>query len=628
MDFLKKRRFAILFKKALLLILLFAFFSIILTWFLEFRYFDDINKTWELFFKNSCRIFLFNSFIMFLLIAFVYAITLKPWFAIGFISVLTTIVAYVNENKFASRMAPLLPEDLKMVTELNGMTNFIDIGGLTVLTIGIAIIIVVAIFLSIATKRLFSLPSYLTINEDGSKKHFILKRIILSLFTAIVFFASTSFIINNNGAPYQYIWFIHATFVAWNQEINYSENGFLIGFLYNCGKFDIKSPSDYSEDYVKKIAKEYSNIKYKEDSKRQSLDKADYNIVVVLGESFYDPEILSKYYQYSGGDITPNLHKIIKKYPSGQMYSLDYGGGTANMEFEVLTSLTNYYLDTVPYINLIPKAGETPSIATWGKKNGYNTTAIHTYYDGMYKRNISVPNEGFEQFITKIDIKNPETEPGSSYYNDKTAYNEVLKVLKDSEQKQVVSLVTMQNHVPYEEKAYNGARDFKLTGDSKNYDEDDKKRIETYFQLLHNSDKYLGDFISELDKLGLDEKTVVLFFGDHSPGVFQAAAEDDINISRLTPYFIYSNFAIDLGEKSLPTTTPNCLVNTLYNRLNVKKPTIHYLLDEVCKENPILTMTYYGDDGLTQTETLDKYENVTYDILSGKKYWMNATSSW
>ena len=107
----------------------------------------------------------------------------------------------------------------------------------------------------------------------------------------------------------------------------------------------------------------------------------------------------------------------------------------------------------------------------------------------------------------------------------------------------------------------------------------------------------------------------------------EKVVEEDINLSRLTPYFIYSNFDIDLGDKNLPTTTPNCLVNTLYNRLNIKKPTLNYLLDEVCERHPILTATYFGDAGLMKTEALNKYENVTYDVLSGKKYWMD-TSSW
>ncbi len=618
-----KRRFIFL-KKLSLNIGLLIVFSLILTFFLQFRCFGDLGDTWSFVLKNSGRVFLFNSFIMFLIIAIVYAITLKPWFSICVVSILTTIIAYVNENKLASRMTPLLPEDLELATEVGSLTKFVNVGGLILLFIGIISIIVFSIILSRTTKRFFILPCYLTIKNNGAKKLFIFKRLVLLVAFCTTFVLSTSFIINNAGQKYQHVDLLDTTFTAWNQERNYRENGFLVGFLYNCGKFKTEEPPEYSKKYIDKIIDEYDSIKEKDNSARQSLSDADYNIVVILNESFYDPEILNDYYQYSGGDITPSLHDITQRFPSGQMYSLDFGGGTANIEFEALTGLTNYYINTVPYTNLIPKAGDIPSIATWGKKNGYHTTAIHTYYGGMYKRNISLKNEGFDNFITSLEIDNPKYEQGSEYINDQTAYNEVLNVINNSSEKQIVALITMQNHTPFHDILYDGKRDFKLKNAEK-YDEESVEKIETYFQLLNNSDKYLGEFIKELDKS--EEKTVVLFFGDHSPGIFQEAAEHDINLSRLTPYFIYNNFGRDLGD-SLPTTTPNCLVNTLYDRLDVKKPTLNYILDRVCKSHPILTMAYYMDTGEPmQTKPLNQYENVTYDILSGKKYWMNS-SDW
>ena len=41
--------------------------------------------------------------------------------------------------------------------------------------------------------------------------------------------------------------------------------------------------------------------------------------------------------------------------------------------------------------------------------------------------------------------------------------------------------------------------------------------IPTYFQSLHTSDKYLGEFIDGVKQL--DKKVVVLFYGDHSAGL-------------------------------------------------------------------------------------------------------------
>ena len=118
-----------------------------------------------------------------------------------------------------------------------------------------------------------------------------------------------------------------------------------------------------------------------------------------------------------------------------------------------------------------------------------------------------------------------------------------------------------------------------------------------------------------------------MFYGDHSAGLFDNTnnSEDKKvrDLSRVTPYFIYANYDAGLkASKNLPTTTPNCMVNTLLNRLNWQKPAYYYLVDEVCKAQPILTPTYLEGLDFEMTETLNEYKLLTYDILAGQKYWM------
>ena len=176
----------------------------------------------------------------------------------------------------------------------------------------------------------------------------------------------------------------------------------------------------------------------------------------------------------------------------------------------------------------------------------------------------------------------------------------------------------MQNHTPYDEMIYEQHK-FKALGLEGM--EWETLVVETYFDLLHHSDQYLGEFIAELEKI--NEKTVVLFFGDHSPGIFYKVNDNENkavrDLARLTPYFIYANF--DLPKIDLPTTTPNCLANTLYNFLNVKKPDYFYLLDKICTETPILTPSYFGEEAPFQYTELSEYELLNYDALGGKKYW-------
>lgn len=586
-----------------------VFVAIALTWFLEYRYFmNNAGVAWNFMFERTA-VFFFNAWLMFLILVIFVGIFGSVCWGTGSLSAIIILITYINIHKFSARGTPLLPEDFQLASEASSLSQFVDAWSIVRLVIAIILVFVLTFVVSKITK------------EKPSKK--ILARVTTILIAGLLFLTTTDFIRNNEGGRYEKIEWLNTTFTAWNQTRNYDENGFIVGFLYNWGKFKLTAPENYSEVEIHRIKTKYEEIAEKENANKESLSDKNYNIVVILNESFYDPELIKEYYPYTGGDITPNLHKIMNENPSGYMYTLDYGGGTANIEFEVLTSLTNYWINAVPYTNLIPKAGNIPSIASFAKENGYEALAIHPYNGGMYKRNIALFNQGFDTFITEKEIRYKEHEGTSEYINDRSAYNEVLDTLREKDGKQMIALITMQNHTPYNSETY-AENNFKLQVLNEEENLERKSDIETYFQTLYKSDEYLGEFIESLNTL--DEETVVLFFGDHSAGLFHELNDSDNDsiefiTSRTTPYFIYSNFGIE--KQDLPKTTPNCLVDTLYNTLNVKKPALSYLTNAVCKEQPILAQTYFGNNALKETKLLDEYKLVTYDILSGKKYWEN-----
>jgi hypothetical protein len=115
-----------------------------------------------------------------------------------------------------------------------------------------------------------------------------------------------------------------------------------------------------------------------------------------------------------------------------------------------------------------------------------------------------------------------------------------------------------------------------------------------------------------------------LFYGDHFPGIVETIeSSDDKSVSdlaRITPYFIWANFDLE-NKTSLPTTSPNCLVNTLLDSLNLEKPDYMNLVNDFCTETPILARTYFASTEPEETKTYKDYELFTYDILGGKQYW-------
>lgn len=601
--------------------------ALLLTIFLEYRYYiHNWEYTWRFVFGSPLA-FLFNAFLMLLAVLAVWALVQRPGITIGIIWTFITILTYIHINKYASRGTPVLPEDFQLASQAASISKFVSTESL--IRLGLAIVLFWALmalmdaFAKRVDKKHFrSEPR----RKIWYRRYKIAERVAVLAMSILLLMVSTDFVRHNDGQRYTHT-FLGTTLIAWNQNRNYSDNGFILGFLYNLQKLRLDEPEGYSEETIKEIHAKYTKIADKNNATRTDIADEDVSFVVILNESFFDPSVefqglkFEDYYTHEGGDITPVLHSLQQKYPSGSMYSIDYGGGTANVEFESLTGLTNYWVNTVPYTALIPKAGEIPSIASMLTAKNYVSAAVHPYNNGMYKRNIALANEGFQSFISDTEMKNQEHDGKSEYINDRSAYQETFDLLKSTDRNQMLALITMQNHTPYNADNYEETQ-FTITNED--LSDERKAQIATYYQSLHNSDQYLGEFIQNLETL--DKKVVVLFYGDHSAGLFEQVNDHEVknvrDLVRLTPYFVYSNFDYDYKNLQLPTTTPNCMVNTALNVFNYQKDALYYMLDEICQEQPILTSTYLEDKTLPSSDILKNYELVTYDILSGKKNWL------
>ena len=236
------------------------------------------------------------------------------------------------------------------------------------------IVVLTCLFYKVAAKKFHLKRTWKT--HSFAQKHAIAMRLLIVALAGGTFFFCTDFIRHHNGERYQYISILGTNLTAWNQNRNYDDNGFIVGFLYN---------------FQKTIRSKYNAEADEANLNRKDPAKDDVNVVVILNESFYDPSVefngvkFEDYLPHSGGEIMPNLHKIQQNYPSGLMYSLDYGGGTANIEFETLTSMTNYWVNTVPYTALVPKAGEIPSLAQM-LKTKVMVTSLNIYLSKIRNR--------------------------------------------------------------------------------------------------------------------------------------------------------------------------------------------------------------------------------------------------
>ncbi len=630
-----KRRTMSPFLRIGLSILLMVILSVLFVWFIEYRRaLNDTDEAWE-FVTERYLVFWYSCVLMFFMLATVVSLLWRPFFGSGLVFVIISILSYINMQKFQFRSAPLVPEDFQMVGQAGEIMQFVDPWSVTRLVLGSIFILVGSGLLEHYARKLFG--------QDKSglewwKRWNIAPRTAFTMLSLAGLGLSSSFIINHGNQPGIKVKWLDTEFIAWNQTVNYDDNGFIMGFLYNLGRSQLEEPENYNTETIKKIAQKYAKLKAADDTEREPLSKIVDNVILVMNESFYDPEILGDHYAHTGGDVVPNLHTLFKKYPSGYMYSPEYGGNTANIEFAAFTGLSNYWANDVPYVNSVSKISNMPGLVSFTKADNFKTTAIHSFDGTMYKRNIVYNNMGFDTFLDKSSMKHQELENDKGYISDRAVYQEILDVLNDGEKNHMVGAVTMQNHVPFDSAQY---EDYHFTLKNR---VDNWYGAESSFESLHRSDQYLGEFIEELDKL--EGRTVLIWFGDHAAGVldhYASSSEKELrDLAHMTPYFIYTNFEVEdpytikevaemnkaLGFNfptkgvDLPTVTPNCLANELYDLLGAKKPSMMYLVDMVCETTPVLTANYFDGNLPENTGVLGEYQLVNYDILNGDRYYL------
>ena len=326
-------------------------------------------RTWSFVF-GSPLVYLFNVFLMWLMMIFLWGLLGSPTVTAGASWIFIVVLTYIHIYKYYSRQTPILPEDFQLASEASSLTKFVDIGSIIRVIVAIVLIAgLTALFSKNVAKKLgltreWNANSFL-------QKHAIGLRILIVLLAGGAFFVSTDFIRHHDGTRYEDIPILGTQFTAWNQNRNYDDNGFILGFLYNFQKLKLDEPDIYSEDKVKSIKDKYDAIAEEMNMDRKSPGDEEVSVVVILNESFFDPSVefggkrFEDYYKHSGGEIMPNLHRIQRKYPSGLMYSLDYGGGTANIEFEALTGLTNLTSGcSLSTNNASPTLTASPSLTT------------------------------------------------------------------------------------------------------------------------------------------------------------------------------------------------------------------------------------------------------------------------
>ena len=551
------------------------------------------------------------SQIVTILVSFLFVGIFRNWrISMGILFSLATIVMYINTEKMASRNTPFLPEDLAMSGEAGGLASMINFGRFSNMLFMIVVIIIITIIVNKISKKIWHFKF-----SKKQKIAIFIPQTALILICAHFLNLHTLEIRNLSGkGTFIKVENLETSIDFTDQAYNYQTNGFILATISNLQAKTQKQPEGYSKEAVQKIVQKYKKIAEEKNKNRKKLSDEKVNVVYVMSESFIDPKLGKHLYDYGNKEPIPYTKKLKKSQSSGWAASSEYGGGTANVEFEALTGLSNFFLNSIPYTSIVPANKDTPSIVKNFNENGYKTIAMHPYNRNMYRREVVYPNLGFQEYKSADDFKNNLKIDNSKYISDESAFNEVLAELKNSQKPKFIHLVTMQNHMPYEENAYS---EHNFSVNARNgANPENAKTIQAYLEGISRSDKAMKNFISEIKKL--NEKTIVVFWGDHWPGIYGEMFEKELNKNdiRRTPLFVYSNFEKekqDLGTSSLIYNQILAL-----NAFDSKLSPFQYLLSDLREKYPTLTKQFVKAN--EKSDILKDFEMIEYDISSGNKY--------
>lgn len=437
----------------------------------------------------------------------------------------------------------------------------------------------------------------------------------------------------------------------WDSVYDAQRNGPVVAFVRQLNPKVMDEPEGYSEETMREVAARYADAAdAMNETRSEYLDES--TVIFVLNESFSDPSRVPGI--ELNQEATPEVDAIREQTTGGLMLSSGYGGGTANLEYMSLTgmSMANFNSSlTSPYQQLVPSQRWTTSVnQMWG--DAENSLGFHPYEPSMYSRATNYRKFGFSHFYTLEGddvIAHRDTIDKSPYVSDAATYRSVLDEVGSTDANQFISVITMQNHMPYNDWYSDNEFEVTNTKGSEPLSEDETEEIETYAKGVSLSDKATAEFLDELD--AIDKPITVVFYGDHLPGIYSTAGDDQNNslALHLTDYFIWSNKASGtqgMKNENSEYTSPNYFIAQAAEHMDAKvSPFLAFLTrmhehvsameppvvnniqgwDRIPEGQPI----YLDADGNPMVEDemdgetrqlLEDYKLIQYDITAGDGY--------
>lgn len=430
--------------------------------------------------------------IMFLVLCFADAIIGKAYQSTLFVAPLALLPAFFSGQKQLFLSDPLFPSDLlfgRQIMQL--LPAMVAAEPVKAIALAIGSLVFIAAFVTLIWKSRKVFPR---LNLAGRGVRLALAFPLLAGFISLMDpMAFSAFRDRLNIVP-----------MMWDQKENYRHNGFLMAFAFNVPMASVSAPAGYNHVAITDMQTDLLPASFF--SGRQT------DVIVVMSESLWDPTKMSSV-RYSA-DPMPTIRAA----QSGQVFSPEFGGMTANVEFEALTGFSNAFLPygSIPYQQYIRRP--VPSLATFFESKGYVSKAFHPFQGWFWNRNNVYQSLGFRQFQSEENM--PVMDKRGIFASDEALTRHIIREADNTSEPFFFFAVTLQGHGPYEHNRY--AKNT-IEVDAPTLSDGNTSALATYAQGVKEADQSLKALMDWAKKRR--RETIIVLFGDHLPPLNEVYTE-------------------------------------------------------------------------------------------------------
>lgn len=477
--------------------------------------------------KNDPLLFWLNFLPPLLGVGAAWFLTNRLFYSAGLICFVFQVFSLINTVKIAYRDDPLVPKDIALYREAiaaaGGYSLDLDWTALAL------------IFGSLA---FFLLCGWVV------KSRSVHPALRIGLLALTIWGASAA---NTQWYSSRDLYFSFPKSDSTNMTTVYDDLGFTYCFLYQFSAYPIDKP----EEFVKEEAEAWN-----EAETDPVIPEKKPHIIFVMNEAFYD---ISNHARMASANIDPlaNFNSIAssERAVSGRIVVPNFGGGTANTEFDVLTGMqTNMISQSGPSsFRVVHK--DTVTVARLLEEQGYQSFFLHPGDSWFYNRQNVYRMFGMEDQIFE-DAFGPEDYKGDNmaWVKDDACADALIEEFErrraESDEPVFNYTVTIENHTAYNNNKF-GNMTFPWVWTEKPLsDYMAQEYLSVYLEGLRDADAMLGKLTDYFDQL--DEPVILVFFGDHLPNLG-------------ADYLAYKELEIPVGktdtvENTLRTYSPPFLI--------------------------------------------------------------------